>query len=91
MANLTRHSLVAAGASTVAMPWIARAAAPEYRLKIGNIVSGDHPINTVMGKGREKILKDTDGKSRKTCGAGLWSTAVTGSRWSSPRSCATSY
>jgi TRAP-type transport system periplasmic protein len=62
MANLTRRSLVVASAATVAMPWIARAAAPEYRLKIGNIVSGDHPLNTVLGKAREKILKDTDGK-----------------------------
>ena len=62
MANLTRRSLVIAGAATAAMPSIARAAAPEYRLKIGNIVSGDHPLNTVMGKARERILKDTDGK-----------------------------
>ena len=29
MANLTRRSLVVAGAATVAMPWIARAAAPD--------------------------------------------------------------
>ena len=62
MANLIRRSLVVAGAATVAAPWIARAAAPEYRLKFGNIVSGDHPLNTVMAKAREKILKDTDGK-----------------------------
>ena len=62
MANLIRRSLVLAGTATVAVPWIARAAAPEYRLKFGNIVSGDHPLNTVMAKAREKILKDTDGK-----------------------------
>ena len=62
MANLIRRSLVVTGAATLAMPWIARAAAPEYRLKFGNIVSADHPLNTVMGKAREKILKDTDGK-----------------------------
>jgi tripartite ATP-independent transporter DctP family solute receptor len=62
MTNLTRRSLVAAGAATVAMPWIARGAAPVYRLKIGDIVSGDHPLNTVLAKAREKILKDTDGK-----------------------------
>ena len=62
MANLIRRSLVVAGTATLAMPWIARAAAPEYRLKFGNIVSGDHPLNTVMSKAREKILKDTDGK-----------------------------
>ena len=62
MTNLTRRSLVVAGTAAVAMPWIARAAQPEYRLKFGNIVSGDHPLNTVMGKAREKILKDTDGK-----------------------------
>ena len=62
MANLIRRSLVVTGAATLAMPWIARAAAPEYRLKFGNIVSADHPLNTVMSKAREKILKDTDGK-----------------------------
>ena len=62
MTNLTRRSLVVAGTAAVAMPWIARAAQPEYRLKFGNIVSGDHPLNTVMAKAREKILKDTDGK-----------------------------
>ena len=62
MANLIRRSLVVAATATVAVPWIARAAAPEYRLKFGNIVSGDHPLNTVMAKAREKILKDTDGK-----------------------------
>ena len=62
MANLIRRSLVVAGTATVAVPWIARAAAPEFRLKFGNIVSGDHPLNTVMAKAREKILKDTDGK-----------------------------
>ena len=62
MANLIRRSLVVTGAASLAMPWIARAAAPEYRLKFGNIVSADHPLNTVMGKAREKILKDTDGK-----------------------------
>ena len=62
MANLIRRSLVVTGAASLAMPWIARAAAPEYRLKFGNIVSADHPLNTVMSKAREKILKDTDGK-----------------------------
>ena len=62
MTNLIRRSLVVAGTATVAVPWIARAAAPEFRLKFGNIVSGDHPLNTVMAKAREKILKDTDGK-----------------------------
>jgi tripartite ATP-independent transporter DctP family solute receptor len=62
MANLTRRNVVVATAATFTMPWIARAAAPEYRLKLGDIVSGDHPLNTVLAKAREKILKDTDGK-----------------------------
>src|SRR4029077_16111248 len=35
-----------------------------YRLKFGDIVSSDHPLNTYMGKARDRILKETDGKVR---------------------------
>ena len=43
MATLTRRVLFKASAA-VAMPWIARAAEPDFRLKFGDIVSGDHPL-----------------------------------------------
>jgi TRAP-type transport system periplasmic protein len=62
MTALTRRTLVIAGATGIAAPWIARAVEPEFRLKFGNIVSADHPLNTYMGKARERILKETDGK-----------------------------
>src|SRR6476660_7140493 len=42
--------------------WVARAAEPEYRLKFGNIVSADHPLNTSMAKAGERIKKETDGR-----------------------------
>src|SRR5215831_14805338 len=62
MTALTRRTLVIAGATGIAASWIARAVEPEFRLKFGNIVSADHPLNTYMGKARERILKETDGK-----------------------------
>src|SRR6476646_7114927 len=64
MTALTRRTLVMAGTTAVAAPWIARAIEPEYRLKFGDIVSADHPLNTYMGKARDRILKETDGKVR---------------------------
>jgi TRAP-type transport system periplasmic protein len=64
MTALTRRTLVMAGTTAVAAPWIARAVEPEYRLKFGDIVSADHPLNTYMGKARDRILKETDGKVR---------------------------
>jgi hypothetical protein len=39
-----------------------RAAEPEFRLKFGNIVSGDHPLNTLMAKAGERIKNETDGR-----------------------------
>src|SRR3954453_16139097 len=62
MITLTRRALVAAGTATIAAPWVARAAEPEFRLKFGNIVSGDHPLNTGMAKARDRITRETDGK-----------------------------
>jgi len=59
---LTRRTLAVACTAAITMPWIARAAEPEFRLKFGNIVSGDHPLNTSMAKVRDRILKETDGK-----------------------------
>lgn len=49
-------------AAGIAAPWVARAAAPDFRLKFGNIVSGDHPLNTSMAKAGERIKAETDGK-----------------------------
>ncbi|MBV8589417.1 MAG: TRAP transporter substrate-binding protein [Acetobacteraceae bacterium] len=62
MAEITRRHVLAGTTASLAMPWVARAAEPEFRLKFGNIVSGDHPLNTYMAKARDQILKDTDGK-----------------------------
>jgi TRAP-type transport system periplasmic protein len=62
MTSLTRRTLCMAGTTAIAMSWVARAAEPEFRLKFGNIVSADHPLNTFMGKARERILHETDGK-----------------------------
>ena len=63
MATLTRRVLFKVSAA-IAMPWIARAAEPDFRLKFGDIVSGDHPLNTGMAKARDRILAETDGKVR---------------------------
>jgi TRAP-type transport system periplasmic protein len=62
MSKLTRRTMVVAGLAGVAAPWVARAQAPEYKLKFGNIVSGDHPLNTGMAKVRDRVSKETDGK-----------------------------
>ena len=63
MTKLTRRSLLLAGAAAgIAMPWVVRAAGPEIRLKFGNIVSGDHPLNVAMGRARDQIVKETDGR-----------------------------
>ena len=59
---LDRRTFVVGAATGIAAPWVARAAAPEYRLKFGNIVSGDHPQNTSMAKAGERIKKETDGR-----------------------------
>jgi TRAP-type transport system periplasmic protein len=61
MIELTRRGLLVATTLPLAMPWVAHAAEPEYKLKFGNIVSGDHPLNTSMAKARDRILHDTDG------------------------------
>ena len=62
MSKLTRRTMVVAGLAGVTAPWVARAQAPEYKLKFGNIVSGDHPLNTGMAKVRDRVSKETDGK-----------------------------
>jgi len=62
MVKLTRRALMMATSASVAMPWVARGAAPEYRLKFGNIVGADHPLNVYMEKVAEKVAKETDGK-----------------------------
>ena len=40
-----RTFVLGTAAAGIAAPWVARAAEPEFRLKFGNIVSGDHPLN----------------------------------------------
>lgn len=66
MTHIARRTFVAAGlagaAAPLAAPWVARAAGPDHRLKFGNIVSGDHPLNTSMARVRDRIARETDGK-----------------------------
>ncbi|MFE1599301.1 TRAP transporter substrate-binding protein [Methylobacterium sp. ID0610] len=62
MSRLTRRSLIAAGAAGLAAPFVARAAEPDFRLKFGNIVSGDHPLNIAMGRVRDRVARETDGR-----------------------------
>ena len=62
MIAVTRRIFFIASTAVTAMPWIARAVEPEFRLKFGNIVSADHPLNTSMAKARDAILEQTDGK-----------------------------
>jgi len=62
MIAVTRRTFFIAGTAATTMPWIARAVEPEFRLKFGNIVSADHPLNTSMAKARDAILEQTDGR-----------------------------
>lgn len=62
MAQLTRRTIVLTGMAGVAAPWVARAAEPEIKLKFGNIVSADHPLNTGMAKVRDRVAEETDGR-----------------------------
>jgi len=57
-----RTFVIGAAAAGISAPWIARAAEPEIRLKFGNIVSADHPLNTQMAKTAEKIKQETGGR-----------------------------
>jgi TRAP-type C4-dicarboxylate transport system substrate-binding protein len=60
--RISRRTFVLGGPAGIAAPWIARAAEPEFRLKFGNIVSADHPLNTSMAKAGERIKTETDGR-----------------------------
>lgn len=62
MTGIARRTLSIAGLAGLASPWVARAAEPEFRLKFGNIVSGDHPLNTSMAKVRDRVARETDGR-----------------------------
>ncbi len=62
MTKPTRRTVVLTGVAGLAAPWVARAAEPDFRLKFGNIVSGDHPLNTSMAKVRDRVARETDGK-----------------------------
>ncbi len=62
MTKLTRRTVVLTGMTGVAAPWVAKAAEPDFKLKFGNIVSGDHPLNTSMAKVRDRVARETDGK-----------------------------
>ncbi|MCC2113547.1 MAG: TRAP transporter substrate-binding protein, partial [Hyphomicrobiales bacterium] len=62
MLTTRRTFVVGAAAAGIFAPWVARAAGPEIRLKFGNIVSADHPLNTQMAKAAEKIKTETDGR-----------------------------
>ena len=62
MPRIDRRYFLLAASATVAMPHIAKTAEPEFRLKFGNIVSADHPLNVFMGKARDRIVQETDGR-----------------------------
>ncbi|MGY2050653.1 TRAP transporter substrate-binding protein [Methylobacterium sp. JK268] len=63
MSRPTRRTLLTTGAAgLLAAPFVARAAEPDVRLKFGNIVSGDHPLNLAMGRVRDRVARETDGK-----------------------------
>ena len=62
MTKFTRRTVVLTGMAGIAAPWVARAVEPDYKLKFGNIVSGDHPLNTSMAKVRDRVARETDGK-----------------------------
>ncbi|MEH3143858.1 MAG: TRAP transporter substrate-binding protein [Methylobacterium frigidaeris] len=62
MTPVSRRRLIVLGAVGIAAPWVARAAEPEIRLKFGNIVSGDHPLNLAMGRVRDRVARETDGR-----------------------------
>ena len=62
MTKFTRRTVVLTGMAGIAAPWVARAVEPDYKLKFGNIVSGDHPLNTSMAKVRDRVASETDGK-----------------------------
>ncbi len=67
MTPVSRRRLIVLGAAGIAAPWVARAAEPEIRLKFGNIVSGDHPLNLAMGRVRDRVARETDGGWRSSC------------------------
>ena len=62
MKYLNRRQLILTAGATLAMPYIAKGGEPEFRLKFGNIVSADHPLNIYMGKARDRIVQETDGR-----------------------------
>ncbi|GJD65614.1 TRAP transporter substrate-binding protein [Methylobacterium frigidaeris] len=62
MSRPTRRVLLAGGAACLAAPYVARAAEPDFRLKLGNIVSADHPLNVAMARVRDRVARETDGK-----------------------------
>ena len=62
MITTRRTFVIGATAAGITAPFVARAAEPEFRLKLGNIVSGDHPLNTAMVKAGQRIKEQTDGR-----------------------------
>ena len=62
MGTTRRVFVIGAAMAGIAAPWVARAAEPEFRLKFGNIVSGDHPLNSAMAIAGERITRETDGR-----------------------------
>lgn len=62
MTRLDRRTIILTGLAGVAAPWVAHAAEPEFKIKFGNIVSPDHPLNTSMAKVRDRVTRETDGK-----------------------------
>lgn len=62
MTRPDRRTLILTGFAGVTAPWVARAAEPEFKIKFGNIVSPDHPLNTSMAKVRDRVARETDGR-----------------------------
>ena len=62
----TRRTLLLAGtaaSATIAMPWIAKAAA-EFPLKYANNSPLTHPMNVRAAEAPERIKEETDGRRR---------------------------
>jgi TRAP-type transport system periplasmic protein len=59
-----RHALLAgtAAGATLAMPWIAKAAAPEFSLKYANNSPVTHPLTVRTMEAMERIKQETSGR-----------------------------
>lgn len=64
MTTFTRRRLVATGLATpvVGMPFLSRAVAADFILKVGHPLAVDHPTNVRLKEAAEKIAQDSGGR-----------------------------